>query len=127
MVPRLLRLHPSTYQQLTRLSKEADRDGAYRVANTPAFLVAAGPAVDLPPQMRRSQLIRGIVLNSERANNPYRGGDCPLPVVLDHAGLPRGSCPASVMPESRWAAPLAIVLVFLLALGCHCLLNGGVK
>ena len=32
MVPRLLRLHPSTYQRLTRLSKEADRDGAYRVA-----------------------------------------------------------------------------------------------
>ncbi len=32
MVPRLLRLHPSTYQQLTRLSKEAERDGAYRVA-----------------------------------------------------------------------------------------------
>ena len=32
MVPRLLRLHPSTYQRLTRLSKEADKDGAYRVA-----------------------------------------------------------------------------------------------
>src|SRR5258708_33869843 len=32
MVPRLLRLHPSTYQRLTRLSKEAERDGAYRVA-----------------------------------------------------------------------------------------------
>ena len=32
MVPRLLRLHPSTYQRLPRLSKEADRDGAYRVA-----------------------------------------------------------------------------------------------
>src|SRR6202008_4729955 len=32
MVPRLLRLHPSTYQRLVRLSKEAERDGAYRVA-----------------------------------------------------------------------------------------------
>lgn len=32
MVPRLLRLHPSTYRRLVRLSKEAERDGAYRVA-----------------------------------------------------------------------------------------------
>lgn len=32
MLPRLLRLHPSTYQRLIRLSKEAERDGAYRVA-----------------------------------------------------------------------------------------------
>jgi hypothetical protein len=32
MVPRLLRLHASTYQRLTRLSREAERDGAYRVA-----------------------------------------------------------------------------------------------
>ena len=32
MVPRLLRLHPSTYQRLARLTKEAERDGAYRVA-----------------------------------------------------------------------------------------------
>jgi transposase len=32
MLPRLLRLHPSTYQRLTRLSKEAEKDGAYRVA-----------------------------------------------------------------------------------------------
>jgi hypothetical protein len=32
VLPRLLRLHPSTYQRLTRLSKEAERDGAYRVA-----------------------------------------------------------------------------------------------
>ena len=32
MLPRLLRLHPSTCQRLTRLSKEAERDGAYRVA-----------------------------------------------------------------------------------------------
>ncbi len=29
---RLLRLHPSTYKRLVRLSKEAERDGAYRVA-----------------------------------------------------------------------------------------------
>jgi transposase len=32
MEPRLLRLHPSTYQRLIALSKEAERDGAYRVA-----------------------------------------------------------------------------------------------
>jgi transposase len=32
MLPRRLRLHPSTYQRLVRLSKEAERDGAYRVA-----------------------------------------------------------------------------------------------
>ena len=32
MLPRLLRLHPSTSQRLVRLSKEAEKDGAYRVA-----------------------------------------------------------------------------------------------
>lgn len=32
MVPRLLRLHPSTYRRLVRLKKEAEQDGAYRVA-----------------------------------------------------------------------------------------------
>ena len=32
MLPRILRLHPGTYQRLLRLSKEAERDGAYRVA-----------------------------------------------------------------------------------------------
>lgn len=32
MLPRILRLHPSTYQRLVRLRKEAERDGAYRVA-----------------------------------------------------------------------------------------------
>ena len=32
MVPRLLRLHPKTCSRLVRLSKEAERDGAYRVA-----------------------------------------------------------------------------------------------
>jgi transposase len=32
MLPRLLRLHPSTHQRLIRLSKEAEKDGAYRVA-----------------------------------------------------------------------------------------------
>ena len=32
MVPRLLRLHPSTHKRLVRLSKEAEREGAYRVA-----------------------------------------------------------------------------------------------
>ena len=29
---RMFRLHPSTYQRLIRLSKEAERDGAYRVS-----------------------------------------------------------------------------------------------
>ena len=32
MLPRLLRLHPATHRRLVRLSKEAERDGAYRVA-----------------------------------------------------------------------------------------------
>ncbi|HTV81077.1 MAG TPA: IS630 family transposase [Acidobacteriaceae bacterium] len=32
MLPRQLRLHPSTYQRLVGLSKEAEREGAYRVA-----------------------------------------------------------------------------------------------
>ena len=32
MHARLLQLHPKTYGRLVRLSKEAERDGAYRVA-----------------------------------------------------------------------------------------------
>src|SRR6266571_9459452 len=32
MLPRLLHLHPATCRRLTRLSKEAEHDGAYRVA-----------------------------------------------------------------------------------------------
>src|SRR3970040_1663139 len=32
MVPRLLRLPPKTYSKLVRLGKEAEREGAYRVA-----------------------------------------------------------------------------------------------
>lgn len=32
MLPRLLRLHPATHRRLIRLKKEAERDGAYRVA-----------------------------------------------------------------------------------------------
>ena len=32
MVPRILYLHPKTYKQLIRLRKQAERDGAYRVA-----------------------------------------------------------------------------------------------
>jgi hypothetical protein len=32
MVPRILYLHPKTYNQLIRLRKQAERDGAYRVA-----------------------------------------------------------------------------------------------
>ena len=35
MLPRLLHLHPKTHNRLVRLSKEADRDGAYRVAKRP--------------------------------------------------------------------------------------------
>lgn len=32
MLPRFLHLHPATHRRLIRLSKEAERDGAYRVA-----------------------------------------------------------------------------------------------
>ncbi len=32
MLPRMLRLHPKTHDRLVRLFKEAERDGAYRVA-----------------------------------------------------------------------------------------------
>src|SRR4051812_6042695 len=32
MLPRLLRLHPKTHELLVRLTKEVERDGAYRVA-----------------------------------------------------------------------------------------------
>jgi transposase len=32
MLPRLIRLHPKTYQRLVRLRSEAEKDGAYRVA-----------------------------------------------------------------------------------------------
>lgn len=32
MLPRLIQLHPKTYQRLTRLRGEAEKDGAYRVA-----------------------------------------------------------------------------------------------
>ena len=32
MIPRVLRLHPKTYHRLIGLRKEAERDGAYRVA-----------------------------------------------------------------------------------------------
>lgn len=32
MLPRLLRLHPQTHHRLIRLSREAERDGVYRVA-----------------------------------------------------------------------------------------------
>jgi len=32
MLPRLLHLRPNTSRRLIRLSKEAERDGAYRVA-----------------------------------------------------------------------------------------------
>ena len=32
MLARLLHLHPKTYGRLVRLGKEAERDGAYRVA-----------------------------------------------------------------------------------------------
>src|SRR5438445_11836034 len=32
MIPRVLRLHPKTYPRLIALRKEAERDGAYRVA-----------------------------------------------------------------------------------------------
>ena len=34
MVPRILHLHPKTYERLMRLRKQAERDGAYRVAKS---------------------------------------------------------------------------------------------
>ena len=36
---------------------------------------------------------------------------------LENSGLPGGGRPANHMPESKWVAPLALVLIFLLALG----------
>src|SRR5437773_9764641 len=39
MLARLLRLHPSTWKRLVRLSKEAERDGAYRVSKRPQAVV----------------------------------------------------------------------------------------
>ena len=52
MLPRLLRLHPSTYRRLVGLIKEAERDGTYRVAKR----------------------LRAVVLNSEgRARGGYDG------------------------------------------------------
>jgi hypothetical protein len=32
MVPRILYLHSKTYKRLSRLRKQAERDGAYRIA-----------------------------------------------------------------------------------------------
>jgi len=45
MMPRLLLLHPSTYQRLVRLSKEAERDGAYRISGDPAGAAIQGIGV----------------------------------------------------------------------------------
>ncbi|MFN0101433.1 MAG: IS630 family transposase [Bryobacteraceae bacterium] len=44
MLPRILRLHPKTHAKLVRLSKEAEREGAYRVAKRlqAVFLNAEG-------------------------------------------------------------------------------------
>ena len=75
------------------------------------------PRCQTPKMGMPSNPYAGLHSIPKRLNTHPMGGDCPLPVVLDHAGLPRGSCPAYEMPESRWVAPLALVLVFLLALG----------
>ena len=51
MLPRLLRLHPLTYRRLIRLSKEAEQEGAYRVAKCLQAVVRipkAGPAAIWP-------------------------------------------------------------------------------
>ena len=42
MVPRVLNLHPSTRKRLVRLKKEAERDGAYRVAKRLRAVVLNG-------------------------------------------------------------------------------------
>ena len=53
MLARLLQLHPKTYGRLVRLSKEAERDGAYRVAKR----------------------LQAVVLNSEGRHERGVGGD----------------------------------------------------
>jgi len=57
MVPRLLRLHPGTYQRLTRLSKEAEREGAHRVAKRLRAVVlnSEGRTSTTPPTTRTPQ------------------------------------------------------------------------
>lgn len=54
MLPRLLHLHPATRRRLVRLSKEAARDGAYRVAKRLQ-------AVVLNSEGRSSGAIAGIL------------------------------------------------------------------
>jgi len=54
MLARLLRLHPKTHSRLVRLSKEAERDGAYRVAKRLQ-------AVVLNSEGRRSGELAGIL------------------------------------------------------------------
>ncbi len=41
MLARLLHLHPKTHGRLVRLSKEAERDGAYRVTKRLQTIVLA--------------------------------------------------------------------------------------
>ena len=76
MLPRLLRLHPSTYKRLIRLSKEAERDGAYRVAKR----------------------LRAVVLNSE-GHQRRTGGD---PAVAAIEGV--GVAPAVSGGRCGWSA-----------------------
>jgi len=49
MLPRLLHLYPATCRRLTRLSKEAERDGAYRVAKR---ITGRSPECRRPHQWR---------------------------------------------------------------------------
>ena len=43
MLPRVLHLQPATHRRLVRLSKEAERDGAYRASNVTGNLALSSP------------------------------------------------------------------------------------
>ena len=66
MLPRLLRLHPKTHSRLVRLSKEAERDGVYRVAKRLQ-------AVVLNSEGRTSGELAGI-LRAPRSSGPVAYG-----------------------------------------------------
>ena len=93
MLPRLLRLHPSTYQRLTRLTKEAERDGAYRVAKR----------------------LRAVVLNSEGHTSGEVAGILQSPRSKVTEWLQRYPCcvcphssSAIQSPCSSWQKPMIL-------------------
>ncbi len=55
MVPRILHLHPKTYERLMRLRKQAERDGAYRVAKRLQAVVlnSSGRPLELTSAQRK--------------------------------------------------------------------------